>query len=177
MRITLSVLLAMAFLSQPAAAQKPAAKPLEFKGFAIGKPTTPEEITEQLRIHCGPRVDAGVYCFGPGTIGEVNGRVAVSLGADLAVNKIVVTFDPAGFEGVLLALVDKHGNPGRMAEPVLQNRMGAKYQSIEAKWSKPGRTYINATKYAGSLDTASVEFGVVTAQKAEDSIKRKAKDL
>ena len=169
---------ALALSCAVAFAKKQAPKPLEFKGMVIGSVTTPEEITDQFRIYCGPKVAAGIYCWGLGTIGDASGNMAINLGPSMTVDRILVTFDSESFEGVFLALVEKHGRPGRLVEPVVQNRMGAKYKSIEAGWTKPGRTYISAVKYAGSLDTASVEFGVIGSQSKErDSIKRKAKDL
>ena len=69
----------------------------------------------------------------------------------------------------LLALVEKYGEPTHQSSEVVQNRMGAKYDSITAVWSSPELTVVYSATW-GDLDTGYVKVDMPAAAELRKAI-------
>ena len=91
---------------------------------------------------------------------------------DDRLGRIVIILPISSFDAVVSALRIKFGAPTKSGKSIVQNRMGAKFESRQFTWSKNQQMLV-ATEFAGSLDDSAV---VLLNQHYLNNLKRPANE-
>jgi len=166
------------------------AEPLEFKGFIMGMPKEEVEIKVRQKIieynkqqgYSAPsKYELDIACIGGACrykeiIKDKNVVVRLFWGGDPPkLDLIFMSFNSDSYQVLKDALTEKYGQPHEVKKELLQNRMGAVFESEIATWKlKEGK--IRIKKYGdtieeGTVDIYSSEFSKGVQQEKE---KRKA---
>lgn len=140
---------------------------LDFKGIYLG--TDLAVIQADTRFHCVPSKKptlADTICsLKPNETETIAGSPVKFLMLLFYKDKLAVisiSFREKYFNDVSSALTEKYGK-GEEAESVVVNRMGVSFKNKNISWRK-GASFLIAERYAGTLDTSSIQF------KTDDSV-------
>ena len=134
------------------------ANAFDFKGVVIGAPATPELINEKLGVSCGVGFEGIQVCNGTVTIARESARMNLVISSTGVVRRINLTLSPAVFDVIAPLLVEKFGPPEKIKRGEVQNRMGAKFDQVEYYWQNSTGHQVIYEKYAGSLDSTTLNF-------------------
>ncbi|MDO9165058.1 MAG: hypothetical protein Q7U13_03030 [Rhodoferax sp.] len=130
----------------------------DFKGIAVGKTATPDEIQQRLGVNCGVGYAAMQVCNGNVTVARESASINLVINPEGIVQRIALSLSPDAFDDVAPELIRKFGNPSSTSRSIVQNRMGAKYPQIVHLWSATDGTQVLYMKYAGTLERSSLNF-------------------
>lgn len=158
---------------------QPRQRPLEFKGMQIGKPVSRDAVKEATGITCEEGYETTSVCNGRVSIATVGGMANIVLSKHGVLDRVAISIDSDDFDGVLLALVEKFGNPQQLSEPILQNGFGATFKDLRAIWTGPQGVQLEARRYPGSTQSSMIMFTTATDRKPKtgQSHKERAADL
>lgn len=117
----------------------------DFKGIAIGEPSTAADVEEKLGIRCGSGLRGAIVCNGYTTIGgeSAQGHVMIDEGGRVA--RLRVSFSARTFDSVEQGLLEKYGVP-RTNKKLSQTRSGVTVESVTHIWITPLSAVITLSK-------------------------------
>lgn len=181
MKILIFALAMFAAALSYGADKKPQARQrtLEFKGLQIGKAVSRDAVKEATGIACEEGYETTSVCNGRVSIATVGGMANIVLSRHGVLDRVAISIDSDDFDGVLLALVEKFGNPQKLSEPILQNGYGATFRDLRAIWTGPQGVQLEARRYPGSTQSSMIMFTTAAdrAPKSGQSHKERASDL
>lgn len=131
---------------------------LDFKGIHIGKPATPDQISEKLNVKCGVGANQMQICNGPVTIARESAHMNLVINAQGVVQRIGLTLPSDAFDIIMPLLVEKFDTPAKTTRNDVQNRMGVHFEQIVHLWRGEDDVELLFTKYAGNLDHSVLYF-------------------
>jgi hypothetical protein len=141
-------------------------KMFDFRGLRVGDFTTPGAVEAAMQkdmdhpyFKCGSGSGGMQVCNGltiiAGAVAEVNSVIDDS-GRLIRISLRISSDD---FEQVTTGAQEKYGPPTSSSSELLQNRAGATFANRTLIWGNEKGNYIQALKYAGTIDKALVYFG------------------
>lgn len=129
----------------------------DFKGVALGEPTTPAIISERLGISCGIGAHEWQVCNGATTIAQEPAELNLVIDEKGIVQRMRFSLSSKSFDVVAPVLRGKFGAPANRAS-VVQNRFGAKFEQTHHSWRNKRGQRIDFWRYAGELDHSDLWF-------------------
>lgn len=157
MKKSLILILLVSFLSfiLPAQEQKEENPFNTIFGFPWG--TSKDVVKKDFPTKIYKSTSGGLLCENF-KLGEINiKKLSLEFDKESKLEKVVMMIDPDVFEPLFEVFKKKYGEPAKVNESEIQNRMGATFNQVVAMWIDEARA-IQLNKYAGQIDRGGAVF-------------------
>lgn len=132
----------------------------DFKGLALGEPTTDADVQGRLGVKCAAGYQGSRVCNGVTSVAGFSALANVVI-RDGVLQRVKLDVSSQWFDAIDEQLQQKLGPPTQQPESTLQNAYGAQYRQVERIWTDEAGTTVIFRKYAGTLKSSVLYFGTV----------------